>query len=161
IARVVTTGTASLEVTLKKSSAWSPPFCSSTKNMLVGELMAFTLPKGAKVRRGQDIDYSMAFVEYQGSVLRHGWGPTWSMGFPGPEFFREISKVDERDLQFHPEVPIPEYKGMRSNGKYFRWIGMLGETIEYQDASKDAAAFFDAIIDTLCWTRRPYTGPLK
>ena len=165
ITRVLTTGAAAIEVALQKtdstSSTWTPQFCASTNNMMVGGIMAFTLPKAAKVKRGQDIDYSMAFVEYKGSVLRLGWGPTWSWGLPGPAFFKGISRVDERDLQFHPDIPIREYKGTRSNGKYFRWIGTLGETIEYEDASREAATFFDAILDTLCWTRRPYTGPLK
>jgi len=162
--RVVTRGTA-IEVVLRKadnpSSNWTPPFCPSTTGMMVGELMAFSLPKGAKVQLGHDIDYSMASVEFKGGALRLGWGPSWSWGLPSPVFFKGISKVDERDLGFHPDVPIAEYKGTRSNGKYFRRIGMLGETIEYDDASKEAAAFFDTIMDTLCWTRRPYTGPLK
>ena len=165
ITRVLTFGATDIEVTLRKAdntaSTWTPSFCPSTKNMMVGELMAFTLPKSAKVKRSQDIDYSMAFVEYKGSVLRLGWGPTWSSGLPGPVFFKGISKIDERDLQFHPDVPVPEYKGTRSNGKYFRWVGTLGESIGYEDSSRESAAFFDAIIDTLCWTRRPYSGPLK
>lgn len=160
--RVVTAGVP-VEVILQKavSAAWTPPLCSSTKDLMVGELMAFTLPKGAKVVRGRDIDYSIVGVEFKGSAVHLGWGPNWSWGLPSPAFFKGISKVDERDLEFHPDVPIAEYKGIRSNGKYFRRIGMFGETIEYEDASKEAAAFFDTIIDSLCWTREPYTGPLK
>ena len=84
------------------------------------------------------------------------------MGTPSPAFFKGISKIDERDLGFHPDVSVGEYKGIRANGQYFRRIGMLGETIDYEDASKEAATYFDAIIDTLCWTRRPpYKARLK
>jgi hypothetical protein len=32
-----------------------------------------------------------------------------------------------------------------------RFVGVFGESIGYDHAPKDAAEFFDKIMDTLCW----------
>jgi hypothetical protein len=40
---------------------------------------------------------------------------------------------------------------VRADGTYFHWAGVLNETVGYDHATKASAAFFDKIIDTLCW----------
>ena len=101
--RVVTVGIP-IEVVLQKydgtSSTWTPPSCSTTKDMMVGGLMAFKLPKASKVARGQDIDYSIVSVGFKGNSLLLGWGPTWSWGLPVQPSLKEFPKLMSVILDF-------------------------------------------------------------
>jgi hypothetical protein len=112
--------------------------------------MGFVLPKGAKVRRGHDIDYSIQSVEFGKHRLGIGSGLTWSSGSPFPAQLLNMREMSERDVVFEGEVRGVEYRGVRTNGTYFRFVGKSGETIEYDGAPKETADYFDAIIDTLC-----------
>jgi len=117
-----------------------------------GSLMAFSLPKGTKIRRGSDIDYATQHIVYQKNALRYGSGPNWSYGLPPAlsSYIVNSVEVTERDIVFSDDVIGAEYRGRSRNGTYFRWIGRFGETVEYDGATKQEATFFDAILDTLC-----------
>ncbi len=110
----------------------------------------------ANLKHGGDVDFVTARVRFGKYSMVHAWGPTWSWGLPLVSFFKGISQLRETDLFFAPEVPIAEYRGVRTDGTYFRWIGMLGETVEYDHVTKEAAVYFDGILDTLCWRHAPY-----
>ena len=146
------------EVTLKADPGglWIPPQCQVLRGprMLTGDTMQFNLVSGGKIRRGQDIDYQTNVVCHNRSCMQHGWGPLWSFGLPPwREFPSAFSNVEERDVQIRPNVEYKgnEYRGRRSDGTYMRFVGILGETISYDHATKDAAEYFDKVIDTLCW----------
>ena len=64
-------------------------------------------------------------------------------------------------LEAFEGVPEPryggsEYRGTRSDGTLMRWVGVFGESISYDHASKGSAQSFDKIIDTLCWFEREF-----
>jgi len=56
-------------------------------------------------------------------------------------------------VRFLPEKELGgvEYRGVKSDGTFMRFVGVFGETISYDHASKDTAQLFDAVIDSLCW----------
>jgi hypothetical protein len=140
-----------------RAGLWKPPVCTTTKNSSVmdGWHMRFIVPRGVKVREGSDIDYSTQTVCRGRDCLQHGWGPLWSFGMPpNPEkFLTELTQVAERDIYNYnaPEFPGFEYRGIRKKEKYVRWVGLFGETIGYEDVSKESAQVFDILIDSFCW----------
>jgi hypothetical protein len=140
-----------------REALWSPPHCSSSfrSNVLKGDAMLFTLPQGVRVKRGSDIEYATADLRYKRHTLRLGWGPLWSYGVPtSKSYFADLKTLQERDVLYIPDVNATEYRGLRTDGTYWRWVGILGETVSYDRVDKEAADFFDRIIDTLCWSRR-------
>jgi hypothetical protein len=113
--------------------------------------MAFMAPKGVNVRRGRDSDYSTQNIEYKKHWLRFGMGMNWSLGLPSLLYFANVAQMSERDVISNGgEVIGAEYRGMRSNGEYFRAVYKIAETIQYDYASREAAAYFDRIIDSMC-----------
>jgi hypothetical protein len=94
--------TRNAEVRLSRDPAglWKPHRCSGSGNgsVISGWNMRFVLPRGLRVRKAKDIDYSMNIVCRGRECLRHGWGPLWSSGMPPfPEKFlansREMSQI--------------------------------------------------------------------
>ena len=120
---------------------------------MVGDQMQFTLPSGVRNRKAWDVDYGTNTICRGKSCLRHGWGGTWSFGFPHTYLLEGIEKMRERDVQFLPDKELQgvEYRGAKGDGTLTRFVGVFGETISYSDATQDAARLFDAIIDSLCW----------
>jgi hypothetical protein len=135
---------------------WTPPVCKLAPDWFRGEQMAFRRPKHAHIKRGFDVDYGNVLVRYKKNALLLGYGGTWSWGHPPEQFFMDIAELHERDILYKPDWPTAEYRGRRSDGSYFRFIGMFMETIDYDHATKEQADYFDAIMDTLCWVRDPY-----
>jgi hypothetical protein len=138
-------------ITLSKASdeAWAIPNCVG-KPQMQGFLMGLFIPKGAKLRSGSDIDYVISTVAFKQHRMRLGFGFNWSSGFPFPSQLHNMREMSERDVIFDRESRGAEYRGIRTDGTYFRFIGKPGETIQYDKASKEAAEYFDRILDTLC-----------
>jgi hypothetical protein len=118
--------------------------------------MGFLRPRHAKIVRAFDVDYGTLTMRFKKNVLRLGYGGTWSWGYPPEQFFKDISELHERDIRYNPATPTAEYRGKRSDGSYFRFIGKFTETITYDHATKEQADYFDAVMDTLCWVRDPH-----
>ena len=150
------------EVRMKQDpeGLWKAPQCAVTRrsSITTGDAMQFLVPKGLQVRKGGDIDYSTNRVCRKKDCLQHSWGPLWSAGMPPfpAKYLAGLHEVLERDI-LNPRTPNfrgMEYRGIREDGTYTRWVGILGETIAYDGASKESAQLFDALIDSLCWIER-------
>jgi hypothetical protein len=142
--------TVSIVMEQAADALWTPPVCKLTPDWFRGFVMAFRRPKNANTRRGHDIDYGTVVIRYKKNALRFGVGFNWSWGLPYYTFFDNIAELHERDIELLPDAPTAEYRGRRSDGSYFRFIGKAGETIEYDHARKEQADYFDSIMDTLC-----------
>jgi hypothetical protein len=153
-------GASEVRMTQDAAGLWKPPLCSATKNgsVIAGRHMQFQVPRGARVRKGSDIDYSPHNVCRGRECLSHGWGPLWSSGIPPSleKFVTGLSQIAERDVYNYdaPDFPGVEYRGVLKNGTYVRWVGILGETIDYEGVSKESAQLFDSLIDSFCWVER-------
>ena len=143
------------EIVLRRDSEprWTPKRCTADAT-LHGDVLAFALPANTEVDRYQDVDYSAITVRSGDSMMMLAWGEFWSLGIPGPAFFAGVSQLRERSLEIGENVTVAEYRGTRTDGN-FRYIGLYGETISYENAGKEAAEYFDRIIDSLCWARVP------
>jgi hypothetical protein len=113
------------------------------------------LPRDAKIKAGADTDNHVLAVGYHVDWMVHGSGARWSYGLPELKVWKQFVTVEERDITVDdPLVTISDYSGMLQDGSHYRFIGMLGQSISYADASVDSANFFDGILDTLCWNAR-------
>jgi hypothetical protein len=88
--------------------------------------------------------------------MQHGFGPTWSLGVPPDGLVEGVQDLQERSVEFLPARGVygNEYRGRHGDGTFMRFVGIVGETISYDHAPKEAAELFDRIIDSLCWRRR-------
>jgi len=141
------------------NAAWDPPRCPTNQSgrVMYGDNMQFTLGPGVEMRRGQDIDYQMNVVCIGKSCMQHGFGPLWSFGMPPWRDFPDgFDDLKERDVKWRPDLNLQgsEYRSAHANGTYTRWVGIFGESVSYDHASKDASEGFDKVIDSLCWRKR-------
>ena len=113
--------------------------------------MQFTAPSGVQLRPGADDDYRTVSLRRGRSWLTFGTGPFWTWGLPATQTFKEMAHVAERDVILSSEVEAAEYRGTLPNGNRWRTITKFFESIEYYNAPPADAAYFDRIIDTLCY----------
>ena len=148
------------------TEVWRAPKCgpqadtaarSDPPRAVSGAHMRFVLPAGARVQRIADADYWLNVICTNAGCLEHGWGPLWSSGTLVSDvwvsFFSNVRQMTEREMYDVPHDVVlgEEYRGARADGTYFRWAGVLNETVGYDHASKPSVAILDEIIDTLCW----------
>ena len=142
------------------SDTWKAPACAgrrAPRSTMSGAHMRFVLPAAARLRRATDVDYQTNVVCNGADCLEHGWGSSWSSGSRVSDvwvdFFANVRQMSERDMFDVPNdfVSGQEYRGVRTDGTRFRWVGVWNETIGYDHASVASAALFDTIIDSLCW----------
>jgi hypothetical protein len=114
-----------------------------------------SLPRTAKVKAAIEGDSHILAVGYHTDWMFHSSGPQWVYGLPDLKLWKQFIKVEERDITVdNKPVTITDYAGLLQDGAHFRFIGMPGQSIAYTDATVDAAAFFDGILETLCWNPR-------
>ena len=117
--------------------------------------LRMSLPRDMKIKTGADVDYRMLAVGYHVDWMVIGSGVNWSVGLPAPKLWKQLVTSEERDITVDdPQVTITDYTGMLNDGSHFRFIGTLGQSISYTEATVDSAAYFDSLLDTLCWTPR-------
>ena len=135
--------------------------CSpSDKRESVGWWLRLPLPEKAIVKKGSDVDYqsySIGFGDKKNRVwLWGGYGPTWSSG-EVPNSLIESSKSYTETKWAFADARLGggvDVKGQLKNGNYWRFFGTVGQTAVYEDVSKQAADYFDSIIDNICY-RKP------
>ena len=127
---------------------------SSKSGKLLGDGFKLKLPKGAIVKKGRDVDYSdyaIGFGPKNNRVWLSGiYGPVATSGKAPDNWLSASAEVSQRTWKF-AELEGVDAKGKLKNGNYWRYFGMFGESIRYYDVPKEAAAYFDGIIDNVCF----------
>jgi hypothetical protein len=132
-------------------SLWKISQCAAKPRFGGAFAMAFQVPKNVTVvRSSRGFDSANGRIDFKNSHMGYGAGFNWSEGLPLSIQLRDLSDISERDINFAEGVIGAEYRGVHSDGTYFRYIGKSGETVSYDHAPRDAALFFDAILETLC-----------
>jgi hypothetical protein len=117
--------------------------------------LRLSLARDAKIKAGADTDAHILAVGYHVDWMLLGAGPHWSYGLPELKVWKQLVKVEERDITVDdPHVTIADYSGMLQDGSHYRFIGTPGQSISYADATVDSATFFDGLLETLCWNPR-------
>ena len=123
-------------------------------NKFVGDRLILVLPKHSIVKKGQDVDYSNYFVGF-GKKNNRVWlsgifGPTATSGHVSDKQLSSSKNVLQKTWKFG-EIEGTDTKGELPNGNFWRYFGQYGESIEYYDVSAEAAAYFDNLIDKVCY----------
>jgi hypothetical protein len=108
--------------------------------------------------RGRDADYvTRAYsVKTKGgsNAIVHGRGPMWSFGIPtSTDVWQsaEYSDVSYPEISFmQGHVVIVDARGKTPSGKFWRYLGFLGESADYRDADELTARILDRVIDGAC-----------
>lgn len=48
-------------------------------------------------------------------------------------------------------LSIVDIRGRKTDGTYWRFLGTYGERIQYTDVPKEAAEYFDKVLDAACY----------
>lgn len=136
-------------------SEYSIPACNISKSQkFVGDRLTLPLPKGAKVKRGRDIDYADYYIGF-GKKKNRVWlsgifGPTATSGEVSEDWLSSSSDIIQRTWKSAEDKGV-DVIGKLANGNYWRYVGRNGESFKYYDVPKDAAEYFDGIIGNLCY----------
>lgn len=119
----------------------------------LGDRLKLVVPKGARTNKGRDVDYAeyrVGFPATRGWVWLSGiYGPTATSGQP-PRTMTEQTVVSRRAWSFK-DVEGIDISGRTATGNYWRYIGMYGEAIKYFDVSREAAEYFNGMLDAVCY----------
>ena len=127
---------------------------SALGKVLGGRLKLHT-PKGAIVKKGQDIDYSNYAVGFGAKKSR-----VWLQGIVTlpvatsgkvPDNWLSASVEVKRKTWKFADFEGVDVKRKLSNGNYWRYLGQLGESIKYYDVPAEAAAYFDGLLNNVCF----------
>ena len=152
-----------LHVALQKLSEKRQfPVCSDTGQYesVAGWAASFQFPRipGVKVgRQGSDADYAERYYYVktrQGPKgIKHGMGPTWSLGMPVDVDVWRSKKYEE--VRYDAGVvPVIDARGQLANGNRWRYLGMVGESVSYSDVNEATAKILDVFLDGACLGRR-------
>lgn len=133
------------------------PVCSTVQKSekRVGYDLILSVPKGAESHQGYDVDYgyfSIGFGPKENLIWLEGiYGPMATSGLPPETWILNAPEFTERSYTGHPVGA--DVRGRSKTGTRWRYVGGIGSSIKYSDASEEAAAFFDKIIDGACRMR--------
>jgi len=158
-ARVQTSTASDLRITLRAlDHPAAPPVCPPGADT-VGIADCNTMFRFHRVpgiqggRQGRDIDSDSRGYFAEGSRRRlpivHGSGHLWSYSIPGNHEVWTSINYTERVLEEGP-LGIVDARGQIADGRYWRYIGMLNESVTYREADRQTAAMFDQFLDGLC-----------
>jgi hypothetical protein len=135
-------------------ASWNPPACPQPGSVRFGEAMRFASPPRSRLEEQSDVDYRTVSIRYAGAALVFGTGLHWTYGLPSPKTLADMITVEERDVQTPWDSSAAEYRGRRADGTHWREVLIFGESIGYDRANAKAAAYFDQVIDSLCFHNR-------
>lgn len=123
------------------------------KKKFLGERLRLSLPKGALIKKAQDHDYAEYYVGFgkgNGSVWMNGiYGPNATGGRPDAKLLE--TEVISNRASHVDGISLVDVKGRKADGSFWRFLGIYGERIHYTDVPKEAAEYFDKIMDDVCY----------
>ncbi len=142
------------------SATLTAPACSQACTRGLHGLFCFPEIKGVKsTKPSTDIDYTARWywVKAGGKKvgIKHGRGPSWTLGLPHDRDVWEAEEYSERDYATAWGGLIIDARGKRPDGSAWRYIGTVGESVSY-DGLKDATARaqLDKVLDGFCVNTR-------
>jgi hypothetical protein len=156
LTKIVDPSTAKLDVVLEDAagSQWLIPRCmKEDKRKRLGFSLRMRVPKDAIARKGRDVDYEDFAIGY-GPKSNRVWlsgisGPYGSLGIPPYAWILDATEFSERSYKAE-DTEGADMRGRLRDGKYWRYVGRLGESVEYSGLTQEQAAFFDRFIDDAC-----------
>lgn len=147
--------TTTVTISLKPGAptAWPLSECTQEKRgRRYGEVASFYIPSRAKVEAHHGEDTADAVVSFPGNKKEKMliWYGIMMAEFSVPEqFIINASPLSMREIGIRGVFHGTDARGTDKSGKQWRFVG-IGDEAEYRGVSKDAAQFFDQIIDSAC-----------
>jgi len=145
-----------IEIRLSASehSVWKVPSCkgvSRAKGWFGDETMlraTDTVAEGPGVGEHADLWWTVRFRE-QRLTLVNGIANIHA-GLPSEKLMTDSADLSYRGWQGDYNSGL-DIRGSDSEGRRWRWVGhQIGTAVSYVGADQDSAAYFDAIIDSMC-----------
>jgi hypothetical protein len=150
-------GAERLDIVLESSQTteWIVPSCKSNNpGKRIGFPLRFPVPRGARTGQGRDVDYSRFGLGIQQgkewSWIEGGIGPNWANAGPREELIMTAAEFTVRSYRAGTWSGF-DVKGQSATGEYWRYLGWVGQSVNYRVASKEVAAALDNIIDGACY----------
>jgi hypothetical protein len=128
----------------------SKPPCKTINGW--GSTFCFPSIDGVKVSKQlHDVDYGMQIfsVPSTNAFIRHGSGGNWSFGVPEFEEVWGSVEYAEKTYMFSGAF-IVDARGKTEAGKFWRFLGRIGESASYSEADQKSAALLDQVLDGVC-----------
>lgn len=156
LTKIVNPSITKLEVVLEDAAAsqWLIPRCTDEdRRKRIGFTLRMRVPKDAIASKGGDVDYENFGIGY-GPKRNRVWlsgitGPYASLGIPQYGWILNAAEFSERPYKAGA-VEGADMRGRLRDGTYWRYVGRLGESIEYGGLTQEQATVFDRIIDGAC-----------
>ncbi len=150
----------SVRITLRVSKNVVPSCVkeSSCKAIVgFGGFFCFAEAEGIEVtEQGNDVDYGQRFFSVQTkdgvASIWHGAGSSWDWGVPSNEDVWLSIDYSERESMVAGYTVI-DARGRTADGKFWRYIGRLGESASYRDLDRESATLLDKVLDSMCALR--------
>lgn len=127
--------------------------CPSTEVGRLFHLLRFPNVRGRQPIRDVDYDGNRYPVKTTTGThwLRHGSGPTWSLGFPSETFGNLTASAEYQEQTWLAgDVQFTAARGVRKDGTIWRFLGSLGESASYETKDPAAARKLDEILEGVC-----------
>jgi hypothetical protein len=72
-----------------------------------------------------------------------------SSGFPSDDWIITSAETSSRSWRYGDAEGL-DLRGRSKEGKFWRYFGTYGIGLSYKEASKEAADYFDRIMDSAC-----------
>jgi len=150
------TADGALTVLLRRSRLGFPECAASDVCTYLGRNGQFCVPniKGISISgNNADIDYQTRVFSFksgqQTTALQHGAGPMWSFGIPLDREVWGSTQYSEKNYDYHG-ILIVDAQGAKADGKSWRFLGMVGETLSYVDIIPEDKQRLDQLLDGVC-----------
>jgi hypothetical protein len=131
--------------------------CDFRSGPKFGGRLKIEIPDGAIYKRANDVDYDGFFVGFGPKKNRFWlhtiWGPYGSSGQPPKEWISASVSVLTTTILFDGGEGV-DARGVYADGNRWRFIGKVGEEFSYNKASENSAAYFDRMLNTLCFDKK-------
>jgi hypothetical protein len=121
-------------------------------------------PAGVHVAGAGHDDYVSETWSRHGAGLEHAQGPTLTEGLPIDAVLSDLTDVDDRDVRLVLDaddpigLPISDVRGRFASGRRYRYVGIFGERFQYSGLTDADAAFFDRMLDAMCYADSQPSG---
>ncbi len=159
IVKVHQDGTAHIDVILKSAGTteWLIPACPERfdPGTYIGvDRIGYRLPipRGVlteRIRGDHDLFYTVYYRQQDRKESLVYYWSVYAVGFPNEKLILDSTEVSIRSFR-NDEFGGIDIHGRFKNGTYWRFIGSGGTEISYKGVSKEAAHYFDNIINGIC-----------
>jgi len=112
------------------------------------------LPKDAVFKQVRDIDYEawgIGFGSPTNRIELTGYSGLNVGNGEVPREYLTASRKFSRRIWAHNKQRGVDAHGTLKNGRFWRYFGMFGETLGYFNVPVEAAAYFDRVLDSVCF----------